>query len=242
MRVTAEVAARSPKPSRVGSTPTTRANKKRNNMKNKEINLRGKLMELKSSVPLGKSGDYIIEEFTVTEDEASFFNMRQMVKGQGRNITVGTYKRLYRGKSNWGTVVMSDTPAEKRDHIHFIQKAEGNVLINGLGLGWVIEALFEKQEVRHVTVIEISKDVIKLTGNYLKDKYDNKLTIINEDALEYKLKKNEKYDFVWHDIWDDICADNWETMTQLHKKYAKRCKFQDSWVRDRVKYLRKIDY
>jgi hypothetical protein len=214
-------------------------------MKNKEINLYSQLMELKSSVPLGKSGDWLIEEFTVSKDDAEFFNMRQMVKagGRGRDIKAGTYKRLYRGgKGNWGTTIMSDTPAEKRDHIGFIREAEGDILVNGLGLGWVIEGLFLKSEVRHVTVIEISKDVIKLTGKYLQDKFGDRLTIINKDALEYKLKKNEKYDFVWHDIWDDICADNWETMTQLHKKYARKCKFQDSWVRDRVKYLRRVDY
>ena len=214
-------------------------------MKNREINLYSRLMELKSSVPLGKSGDYEIEEFTITEDDASFFNMKQMAKagGQGRDIEAGTYKRLYRGgKKNWGTVVMSDTSAEKRDHIRFIQRAEGDILVNGLGLGWVIEGLFLKKEVTHVTVVELSKDVIELTGKHLKDRFGDKLTIINEDALEYKLKKNEKYDYVWHDIWDDICADNWETMTQLHKKYARKCKFQDSWVRDRVKYLRRINY
>lgn len=226
----------------VGSIPTVRAIFIYHNfllyLYMKNINLYATLMELKSSVPAGKSGDYEIEDFSITKEEASFFN----INSHGRPVQPGKYKRLYRGKHNWGTVVMSDTQAEKRDHINFVEKAEGNILINGLGLGWVVEALFLKPKVKHATVIEISDDVIKLTGHYLKEKYGNKLTIIKADALEYKLKSGEKYDYVWHDIWDDICADNWDTMTQLHKKYAKRCKFQDSWVRDRIKHLRRINY
>lgn len=213
----------------------------------KTLNFRQRLLDLSSSIPVGKSGNFEIDEFEVSKDEADFFNLRQMIKasaGGDRSITPGKYKRLYRsGKTGaLGALVMSDTPAEKKDHIPFVLKAEGNILINGLGLGWVVEALFLKKEVKHVTVVEISKDVIKLTGEFLKNKHGDKLTIINADALEYKLKQKEKYDYVWHDIWDDICADNWETMSQLHKKYARRCKFQDSWVRDRVKYLRRIDY
>ena len=47
----------------------------------------------------------------------------------------------------------------------------------------------------------------------------------------WDLSKEEK-----HDIWDDICLDNLETMATLHRKYGRRCDWQGSWKRDWLKY------
>ena len=54
---------------------------------------------------------------------------------------------------------------------------------------------------------------------YIQDK---RIKIINEDAFEFKPPKDKRYDFVWHDIWDDICTDNLPEMTKLHRKYVKK--------------------
>ena len=145
-------------------------------------------------------------------------------------METGTYTKLMRNK----TIIMSDTPAEIIDHSYFVYKAKGNVLINGLGLGWVIEALFRKEEVENITVIEKSQDVINLVGKHYIDKCpENKiLTIIHADALIWKAPKGIKFDAVWHDIWDYICSDNLEDMKKLHRKYGKRTKWQGSWCRE----------
>lgn len=182
-------------------------------------------MNIEINVPDGKSGEWEVSTFTVSNDDAKLFNLREMMHRSCRTIYPGTYKKLTR--NNY--IIMSNTPAEIRDHIHFIHLASGSVLINGLGLGVAFSAILKKDTVSNVTIIEKSKDVIDLVApTYLQDK---RVEIINEDAFEFKPPKNKKYDFVWHDIWDDICADNLSEMIKLHRKYARKTSWQDSWCR-----------
>jgi len=60
-----------------------------------------------------------------------------------------------------------------------------------------------------------------------------KLLVIEEvDCLTWKLKRGMRFDYVWHDIWQDICGDNLEQMELLHRKFGKRCgSAQASWCR-----------
>ena len=187
--------------------------------------------DIKVDVPEGHQGDWKIEKFTVSEKDANFHNIRAGFSygGGGRIIEAGNYTKLMRK----GSVIMSDTPSEIGDHLYFIHKATGNVLINGLGLGWVIEALFHKKDVETITVIEKSEDVINLAADHYKNKCpkNKKILIIHADAIEYKSKKGERYGAVWHDIWDNICADNLEEMKILHRKYGRRTDWQGSWCR-----------
>ncbi len=113
----------------------------------------------------------------------------------------------------------------------FVCRAEGKVLVNGLGLGVLLKALLDKGDITEVTVIENSEDVINLVAEtYLSD---DRVSIIHADAFEWKPPKGKRYDFVWHDIWDYICADNLPDMHKLHRKYGRRTSHQESWCRDR---------
>ncbi len=183
-------------------------------------------------IPDGKSGEWEINTFEVGKRELS--QMISLFK-TGRGVPNGIYKRLMRGKE----VIMSNTPDEIRDFSHFVYSAKGNILINGLGLGCVIKALLEKPEVTKITVIEKSNDVINLVAPYFKD---NRLKIINADAFDYKPAKGDKFNFVWHDIWDYICADNLPEMATLHRKYARKTEWQDSWAKRECKRQNKYAY
>jgi hypothetical protein len=188
--------------------------------------------KIKVDVPEGKSGNWEIKKFTVTDKDLSLFNTRCMFSpGMGsRTMLAGSYTKLTRN----GQTIMSDTRAEISDHAYFVRsRATGKVLINGLGLGWIVEALFKKKEVRIITVIEKSQDVIDLVAQHYKDKCpkNKKLIIIHADALEYKPEKGQRFDAVWHDIWDNICGDNIEDMKKLHRKYGRRTDWQGSWCR-----------
>jgi len=176
-----------------------------------------------SFIPDGKSGDWSVETFSVSKKD----NISQQISFMktGRNVPEGTYKRLKKGN----TTVMSNTPDEIRDFRWFFLEAKGSILINGLGLGCCVKFLLDNPEVTKITVIEISEDVIKLIAPYFKDE---RLNIIHADALEYKPTKGEKFDCVWHDIWDNICIDNLAEMAILHRKYGRRTKCQDSWCKD----------
>ena len=184
-------------------------------------------MNIEVNVPNGKQNKWEVSTFKVSEADASFFNMRAAYQPGGRMIRLGEYKQLTRN----GKVVMSNTQAEIRDHLFFIFRAKkgGNILINGLGLGVALSAILESKEVKTVTIIEKSEDVIKLVGPSFS--HDDRVKIICADAYIWKPPKGVKYDVVWHDIWDYISSDNLPEMTKLHRKYGKRAKWQGSWCR-----------
>ena len=195
-----------------------------------------------SDIPEGKIGDWEVERFEVTKSGAEFHNLRCAIKGQyGQEVEPGMHTRLV----NDGITVMSDTPAEIGENSRVVTVAKGKILINGLGLGWVVKALMLIKEVEHVTVIERSSEVILLVGRYLLKRYPKRLTIIQADALEWKSPKGHIYDCVWHDIWNTICVDNYESMKKLHRKYGRKCRWQGSWqeawVREKVREDRELD-
>jgi len=188
-------------------------------------------MKVDIKVPCGKSGDWAVEEMNLSEENVKLHNLYAAMHGDYRFVPAGNYKRLTYKNS----VIMSNTPAECDDFLYFVNcyETKGNILINGLGLGVLLTALLEKPDVEHVTVIEISEDVIKLVGPTFAG--DPRVTIIHADAFIWKLPKGVRYNAVWHDIWPTICEDNLPEMTKLHRKYGKRCDYQESWCRELCK-------
>jgi hypothetical protein len=182
-------------------------------------------MDTTVDVPDGVSGAWRVETFTI-EQPPIYFALK------GRPIEPGTYKRLmYKNE-----VVMSNTPAEIRDFMHFVWRSKGNILINGLGLGVVLKAVLQMPNVESVTVIELSKDVIKLVAPSFKDP---RVTIIQADAMTWKPPKDVRYDAVWHDLWNDICESNLDDMKILHRRYGRKCDWQASWCRERLEFQMK---
>jgi len=196
-------------------------------------------LKIDIDVPDGISGDWSVDTFEIKQNgcDAYSYELSQIISlvKTGRGVPAGTYKRLMRN----GHCIMSNTPDEINDFKYFIYNATGSVLINGLGIGVVLKALLDKPEITDITVIEKSKDVIKLVApTYL---IDNRVTIINADAFEYKPPKNKKYDAVWHDIWDNICGDNLDEMKTLHRKYGKQANYQESWCRWKCEQTKKYN-
>lgn len=178
-------------------------------------------------IPEGKSGDWRVERFTVTETDAQFHNLRCAFNPQrpARPIQAGEYTRLMRG----GAVVMSDTPAEVGDAKWFVAEATGDILVGGLGLGIVARQLLDKPKVGHVTVVEISPDVISLVHPYLKPKYGGYLDVIQADIFDWKPPNGYKWDYAWYDIWDTICGDNFYEMGRLKRKFRRYATKQRCW-------------
>jgi hypothetical protein len=170
------------------------------------------------SLPEATRGIWRIEKFkTDGPDWGSLF--------RGRSVPVGEeFTRLMRG----GTLVMSDTPAEMRDHYSAVRFAKGSCLINGLGIGMVLKAILKKPEVTDVTVVEVAQEVIDMVAPHYADP---RVTFVCADALTYQPPKGKRFAMVWHDIWDYICGDNLEQMHALHRKYGRRTDWQGSWCR-----------
>lgn len=98
---------------------------------------------------------------------------------------------------------MSDTPLEQESYKPAVEKARGNVLICGLGIGLLPTFIKDKPEVKHIDIVEISKCVIKLVWEQIRTP---KMEIIHGDAWKYLAKSPKKYDFIHVDIWGSITA------------------------------------
>jgi hypothetical protein len=182
------------------------------------------LNDYKVSVPEGQSGEWRVERYIVTPEAEEFERLRALINYHrpSRFVPAGAYTKLTRRN----TIVMSDTPDEIRDHLGFIQRAHGRLLIAGLGLGVVLKAVLQKPTVESVTVVEQSQDVINLVW---PSAIERRATLVHDDIFTWKPPKGARYDFAWFDIWDGICGDNLPEMTKLHRRFGRRVRNCDSW-------------
>lgn len=104
---------------------------------------------------------------------------------------------LSEGKSIW----MSDTPQEQESLVPVIQRARGDVLMGGLGIGYLPTRLMRKAEVKSITIVEKNQDVIALVYPQI---WGPKTNIIVGDIFDYLIGTDKRYDFIHVDIWMGI--------------------------------------
>lgn len=145
------------------------------------------------------------------------------------------YKRLVlKGKG----VMMSDTPMERNTNREFLTKANGDVIVFGLGLGLIILPLLSDPTIKSIRVVELDQSLIYLVTPILK-KYDNenKLTVVQGDCFKYVPEKGSKFDTVYFDIWISISDDNYEEQKKLERGFRKYLNkenpisYIDSWMK-----------
>jgi len=185
---------------------------------------------IKVDLPTMENDEWVVEHFEV--DMKSFQAFRLAM--DGRPVESGTYTRLFRKESSMHDPVMSDTPAEMRDLHPIMIRAEGSVLINGLGLGVLVKNLLAKPKVLHIDVVETSLSLINLVGPFYEDP---RVKIHHADAYQVYWPKEQTWDVAWHDIWDNICSDNWGEMRMLKQKYRRKVTWQGCWCEDQVRRL-----
>jgi spermidine synthase len=187
-------------------------------------------------VPEGSVGEARVEHFTVSEQDSKFTSIRALVNpGRDEFVEPGTYARLI----VCGATMMSDTRMERRSNVGVLHHASGHVLIAGLGLGMIIHPIAAKKEVKSITIIEKSADVIALVAPTLPKK---KVTVVEGDIFTWTPPKGTKYDTIYFDIWVNITTDNLDDMAKLNRRFA-RFKAEGAWVyswqRDRLLYDRR---
>lgn len=186
------------------------------------------------SIPAGWSGLWYIYKIKFTKSTPNFRHSKPVV------VPPGDYTFLHRltdaslYSDPPGECVMEDTPFELSTHLGFVMRAYGQVLVTGLGLGCVVRGLLANRAVGHVTVVENSPDVLKLVAPHMAQ---DRLTIVEADALEWTVKNKERFDCAWHDLWTNRGAgephlDHW------HARLLMNCrdtvKYQGAWAMDRL--------
>ena len=177
-----------------------------------------------------------ISLFNFRESENLLYNLR-VVRDAGQIFRMydGDYVRLSVGNE----LVMSDTPMERISNTTFVQKANGRVLIAGLGLGMIINNIVDKDDVTEVIVIEKHQDVIDLIEPKIAH---SKLKVICSDIFDWKPQKGEKFDTIYFDIWAEITEENLTEIKLLHNRYKGNLNrvnprsWMNSWMKE---YLQK---
>lgn len=189
-------------------------------------------------------GTVKIEHYEISEDAARFACMRAAINARREEeVSAGKYVRL---RIN-GHVAMSDTDMEKLSNWEFLDNANGNVLVAGLGIGLILIPALIKEEVISIEVVEKNADVICAVEpqirSYLADQNLNKkLLVVHNDIFKYKPEKGKKWDTIYFDIWNDICVDNLEGITKLKRKFARRLNrsnpdcWMGAWQEENLRY------
>ncbi len=137
-----------------------------------------------------------------------------------------SYLALTEGNNIW----MSLNPNEIETMKPFINKGKGNVLVLGLGMGYVPFMLSLKNCVKSITIIERDQNIIDLFNEFLWPKFVNKekIKIIKDDAINYvKKQKEATYDYIFADLWHDP-----EDGLELFVKLKKINPNIDCWLND----------
>lgn len=187
----------------------------------------------KSDVPEGVSGEWAVERFVVRDHSISDDRLEVLPGGLAYSWPPGLYTRLRRGQ----TVFMTDTQDEWMSHCEPISQAArrgGRVLVNGLGLGLVVEGILRdpSSRVEHLTVVELSNDVIRLVGRHLTARYGDRLEIVTADAFAWQAPADARFSVVWHDLWDRPDSTVFPEIRRLEKRYRGLCDWQGSWPRE----------
>ena len=141
----------------------------------------------------------------------------------GQPLNAKKYTRLFVD----GRLFMTDAEFERRTNLWAVANMRGEVLIAGLGLGFMLLPTLTKSEVTSVTVLERSADVIALIGPVVKHK---KLSIIKADCKSYAATKRA-FDCIYFDIWSDVPnSDNKDEIKALKKKYRPALR-SGGWMR-----------
>lgn len=129
-------------------------------------------------------------------------------------------------------VVMEDSEGELRKHLPIWLHARGIVLVTGLGLGCVVRGLLANPRVKHVDVVEIDADIVRIIGAEFSA--NPKVTIYLADAMTWEPPAGRKYDYAWHDLW----TPQNDGLQVLHMKLFRRidafCPVQGAWAFPRM--------
>ena len=184
----------------------------------------------------------ILKDWKVGDFELSHYEIGQndwyaMLHG----IPSGKFIKL----THRGGVVMSNTDMEKRTNSPFVINAHGNVLIGGLGIGLILLATQDKEEVKQITVVEKNKEVIELVGVQLP--LNSKVHIVHDDVFEYKplFKYNTIYMDIWNYINSDVYNNEMKPLISRYRRYLApksedENRYIDCWCKYQAKNNKRI--
>lgn len=191
-------------------------------------------------IPEGENDGAKITHRVVAQEEINVQRLRDLMSPGPSWLSNRTSPGTYCVLQVDGSTVMSDTWMERFTNQEIIEKANGDVLIAGLGIGMILTLLEEKDEVNSITVLEKNRTVIDLVAPWFNNL---KIDVVHADVFTWQPTQN--FDTIYFDIWPDISDLHYEETKTLHKKYRPYLRrsnpdhFMQSWLRNEFRKLRR---
>lgn len=132
-----------------------------------------------------------------------------------------SYPTVFEDGREWMAIKPNEIETMKEP----IEKAQGRVLVYGLGIGYFTYMVSEKSNVDSVTVIERDENAISLFKKYILPQFPNKqkIKVIQSDAFEYAKDEMKKgnFNYVFTDLWHDV-SDGVDLYVRM-KKFEALC-------------------
>ena len=148
-------------------------------------------------------------------------NIEETVLGPVEVVLEDDTYYLYNNGIQWMSLSPNKHQIEQL-YPHY-ELAYGDVLVTGLGFGALALWLCEKSDVKSVTVIEYSPEVIEIFKKF--NAVPDKLTIINADATTFTTDK--KYDGIFLDHYE---TQHWDWRLRDMKDFCARVKHDVFWA------------
>lgn len=185
------------------------------------------LAQYKVSLPCRRRKAAAIRHYSIGVREAEATNWQTILHADDR---AWSYAGSYTGIEIDGFMYASDEAKEIVDYLPFLRRAQGRVLMTGLGLGLCLQALLRKPDVEHVTVIEDNADVLAIVAPFYLGRFgDARMSLIHADAFAWQPPTGMRFDIVYHDIWPLAAGFYWPQHSALFEHYQHVCVEQDSW-------------
>jgi spermidine synthase len=161
-------------------------------------------------------GDFLIEKLpnniTVNQDFIDYHNGADLV---------GKLSHFFKMRFINGGPIMSTDDYEVLTNKYFLDNANGDVLIFGLGMGFIVFPLLTDPSITSIKIVELNPNIISYVGNIIKNKdVNNKVTIVEGDAKTYYQGiSNEVYDFIYFDYWYGLNEKSYQEMATYQTLY-----------------------
>ena len=153
-------------------------------------------------------GEYKFELLSYEPYEGFLYKDISNLSNHIEQTSIGYFDEEYKyiALSTNDDIWMLITPHEINTMKDAVNKAYGNVITFGLGLGYFAYMCSIKDNVESVTIIEKDKNIIELFNKHIlpQFKHKDKIIIIESDAIEYLKRKSFDYDYAFVDLWRDI--------------------------------------
>lgn len=179
-------------------------------------------------LPAGASGPWVVEKVVLPDRDVP----RPIdPRPECFHFRPGTYTLLRRESTQFMTDLYDEWWTQRRV-IEETRRRGGDVLLTGLGLGLIAEAVLRDEEARvgRITIVELSEDVVRLVGPWLQARYPGRIEIAHADAFTWEPPSGRRFTVGWHDIWPDPRAEtNRDEIERLRQHHGRWCDWQGFW-------------